>query len=152
MTVVARVKPGSLVVLYDGVCGLCNGLVRFLLPRDREGKLWFAPLQSAFAARVLARHGRDPRDLDTMYLIVDYGRETERLFERARAVLHVLGEIGGIWRLARVFGILPTPLLNLGYAFVARVRYRVFGKYETCPLPGPGERARFVDLSEAGGP
>ena len=90
---------GASIVLYDGVCGLCNGAIRFVWRRDPAGRFRFASLQSRFAREVLSRHQRDPRDLDTMYVIVDYDEPAERLLEKAAAVLYVLRELGGIWRL-----------------------------------------------------
>jgi len=133
------------ILLYDGVCGLCNHSVQFVLKRDRRGLFRFAPLQGAFAAGVLARHGKDPARLDTVYVVLDPGLPTERLLSKARAALFVLRTLGGIWGASRVVGILPDGLLNVGYDLVARSRYRLFGKLDACPLPDPAVRARFLD-------
>lgn len=129
------------VVFYDGVCGLCDRLVQFLLRRDHAGRLRFAALQGPFAQATLTARGRDPSRLDTVYVLTSDGR----LLERGRAVLFVLGELGGGWRLVRAFSILPTFVLDVAYALVARTRLRLFGKLDTCRLPSPSERARFVD-------
>jgi predicted DCC family thiol-disulfide oxidoreductase YuxK len=133
------------ILLYDGVCGLCNRLVRFVLERDREGRFRFAQLQGPYAAAVLARHGRDAADLDTMYVVEHPGGPDERLRERARAALFVAGRLGWPWRALRVLGVLPTALLDLGYRAVAASRYRLFGRSASCPLPAPGWAERFVD-------
>jgi predicted DCC family thiol-disulfide oxidoreductase YuxK len=133
------------IILYDGVCGLCNRLTRFVIKRDPHARFRFASLQSPFAAEVLARHGKDPRNLDTMYVVLDHGQPSERLLRKSRAGLFILAEIGGIWGVSRALALLPTPLLDLGYNLLARVRYRVFGKYETCPMPTAGTRQRFLD-------
>jgi predicted DCC family thiol-disulfide oxidoreductase YuxK len=135
------------IVLYDGVCGLCNRLVQFLLKRDKRGRLRFASLQSDFAMRVLGRYGIDPQGLDTFYLIVNYEQPDERVLSRFDAVLQLGHELKGSWQaLAVIARIVPRPLRNLVYRFIARNRYRVFGKYETCPLPDLSQRSRFIDV------
>jgi predicted DCC family thiol-disulfide oxidoreductase YuxK len=137
--------PGP-IVLYDGVCGLCNRLTQFIIRRDPHARFRFASLQSPFAAEVLSRHGKDPKQLDTLYVVLDHGTPSERLLRKARGALFILQEIGGIWGASRAFGLLPTPLLDLGYNLLARVRYRLFGKYESCPLPTADTRRRFLDV------
>ncbi len=139
----AMPNPANPVLLYDGVCGLCNGLVRFVLRHDTAARFRFASLQSAYAAAILQRHGLDPDDLDTVYVVSEGGQldgslrcrdfrfaRTGRLLERHRH---------GCLR------ILPKSLRDWGYAVVARHRYRIFGKYETCLLPEKKYRDRFLD-------
>lgn len=138
----------SHLILYDGVCGLCSRLVQFVLARDARDKFRFAALQSHVAERELSRYGKDPRDLDTMYVLRNYGTDREQLVSRGRAGVFVLRELGGLWRLAAILAVLPTALLNAGYAFVARTRYRWFGKTEQCLLPSAEQRAKFIDLHE----
>jgi predicted DCC family thiol-disulfide oxidoreductase YuxK len=133
-------------VLYDGVCGLCNRLNQFILKRDAHDRFRFASLQSSLAATVLQRHGADPRDLDTVYIVLDYGQPTERLLARSDAILYVLSQLDGIWKLARVGRALPKMLRDGLYQVVARNRYRVFGKYESCLLPDPQYRHKFLDV------
>ncbi|HKP47623.1 MAG TPA: thiol-disulfide oxidoreductase DCC family protein [Pyrinomonadaceae bacterium] len=137
------------ILLYDGVCGLCNRLVQFIIKRDRNGHFRFASLQSEIASAVLKKHGRDPHDLDTVYVIVDYSQPSERLLARSDAILFVLKKIGGFWRLAMAGRVLPRPLRDLIYNLVARNRYRVFGRYESCMLPDPQHRAKFLDQQSA---
>ena len=133
------------IVLYDGVCGLCNGLNRFILERDPGARFQFASLQSPYARELLARHGKDARDLDTFYVLVDAHAPGERLLARAEAVTHVLGELGAGWALvARLLGTLPAPVRDRGYGLIARNRYRLFGRYDTCLLPSPENRQRFI--------
>jgi predicted DCC family thiol-disulfide oxidoreductase YuxK len=140
----AEVNP---IILYDGVCGLCNRLVQFLLKRDKRGRLSFASLQSDFAARVLTKHGLDPKDLDTVQVVVNYDRPNERVLGRSDAVLRASEELGGPWSvLATLARIIPRALRDVVYRFVARNRYQVFGKSETCMLPDPNQRHRFLDL------
>ena len=134
------------IVFYDGVCGLCNRLVQFLLKRDRHDKLRFASLQSEFALQVLSRHGIDPSDLDTLHIVENYGEKNERALNRSDAILKAARELGGVWSLAATVGkVVPKPVRDVFYRFVAKNRYRVFGKSETCMLPAPEHRAKFVD-------
>ena len=134
------------IILYDGVCGLCNRLVQFLLKRDKQGRLHFASLQSEFAERVLTRHGIDPNDLDTVQVVVDYERPEERVLGRSDAILRAAKELGLPWNvLAGIARVVPRALRDVVYRFVARNRYHVFGKYETCMLPDPNQRHRFLD-------
>jgi predicted DCC family thiol-disulfide oxidoreductase YuxK len=135
------------IIFYDGVCGLCNRLVQFLLKHDRHGRLRYASLQSAFAAKVLPRHGIDPKDLDTLHVVENYEQPSERVLQRSDAILRAGRELGGIWSVLSSLGsIVPRALRDLVYRFVARNRYRVFGKYDTCMLPDPQQRSRFLDI------
>jgi predicted DCC family thiol-disulfide oxidoreductase YuxK len=134
------------VVFYDGVCGLCNRLNRFLLRRDRDARFRFAPLQGELAARTLARYGFDPSDLDTVYVIAHWRSQNERVLARSPAILYSLDRLGGGWRaLARVGARLPVAFSDALYRVVARNRYRVFGKFDSCPVPPPAWRERFLD-------
>ncbi len=157
-------------LLYDGVCGLCNRLVQFVLQRDPAGVFRFAALQSALAASILARHGADPQDLDTVYVVVNYELPDERLLARSDAVIFILTHLGarapgptpsklkpaepatslapgrGFWPfVAGLLRLVPRPLRNWGYSLVARLRYRIFGRYDTCPIPSADTRSRFLD-------
>ncbi len=132
------------VILYDGVCGLCNRLNQFVLKRDKRGRFRFAALQSDYARDVLKKHSFDPADLDTLYVLTNPGTPQERVRKMARAALFVLWTIGGAWRLFFVFSILPTFLLNIGYRIVAGNRYRFFGKSEQCMVPDRKWQDRFI--------
>jgi len=135
------------IILYDGVCGLCNRLVQFLLKHDKQGRLRFASLQSDFAAKVLHRHGIDPKDLDTLHVIENYEQPGERVLQRSNAILRASRELGGFWSVSAVAAsVIPRALRDVVYRFVARNRYRVFGKYDTCMLPEPNQRSRFLDV------
>ncbi len=133
------------IILYDGVCGLCNRLVQFLLQRDKSDHFRFASLQSDFARELLKRHRLDPNDLDTVYVVVNYGKTGERLLARSDAVLHALRELGGPWKIAFVAGVLPRFIRDTAYGMVARNRYRVFGKYEVCMMPEERFKYKFLD-------
>jgi predicted DCC family thiol-disulfide oxidoreductase YuxK len=135
------------ILLYDGVCGLCNRLVQFILHRDRHAIFRFASLQSPLAARILVRHGADPADLDTVYVVLNHDQSDESLLARSDAVVFILKQLGGVWRtFAFLSQRVPRLVRDWAYRLVARHRYRIFGRYDTCPLPTEATRARFLDL------
>jgi predicted DCC family thiol-disulfide oxidoreductase YuxK len=136
----------STVVFYDGVCGLCDRFLRFLIRRDRQRRILFAPLQGTVARAVLGRRGRDPSDLDTMYAVADWQGPSERVIARSRAVIHVVGQLDGAWPvLARLALLVPVPAADAVYRLIAKVRYRAFGRLESCPIPPPEWRDRFLE-------
>jgi predicted DCC family thiol-disulfide oxidoreductase YuxK len=134
------------IILYDGVCGLCNRLNQFLLKRDAEDRFRFASLQSDFAAKVLKRHDADTQDLDTVYVVRNYDESGESLLARSDAILYLLRELGGIWSVVGRARILPLWFRDRIYNLVARNRYRVFGKSEVCMIPEPRHRHKFLDV------
>ena len=139
------IPESNTIILYDGVCGLCNRLVQFILKRDRHDHFRFASLQSDWSGALLRRHHLDPNDLDTVYVVVDFAQPAERLLARSDAILFLLRELGGVWTFASWGKILPRILRDGMYKLVARNRYRVFGKYDSCMLPDPQHRAKFLD-------
>ena len=135
------------IVLYDGVCGLCNRLVQFVLKNDRNDVFRFASLQSKLAEQILVRHRLRSESLETVYVVLDYGFAKERLLSRLQAVVYVLQQLGGpLAYVSAILRVLPAPVQNFLYRLVARNRYRVFGRYETCPLPDDDTRSKFLDL------
>jgi predicted DCC family thiol-disulfide oxidoreductase YuxK len=135
------------IILYDGVCGLCNRLIRFVLKRDRNDRFRFAALQSEFAAAVLGRQGINRQSLDTMYLLLNYSQPDERLAARSDAAIQILAELGEIWRaIASILQSLPRWLRDKAYNLIARNRYQLFGKYQTCQIPDTRCRNKFLDL------
>lgn len=124
----------TLLVFFDGECGLCNGFVDFLVSRDRHGVLRFASLQGQTAAS----YTNLPR-VDSV--IVDTGTT---LLMRSDAAIAAVAALGGLWSLVRGFSVIPRPVRDAAYDFVARRRHRIFGKRETCRLPTPDERGWFL--------
>ena len=144
---VTRPNP---ILLYDGVCGLCNRSVQFVLRHDRNDQFRFAALQSELAGEMLERHGIHAVDLDTVYLVTAYGQAAESLVNRSDAAIAVLRELGGFWGLVAAFlSLVPRFLRNWAYNRIAASRYRLFGKYDACPLPDPKDRHKFLDQSPA---
>ena len=137
---------GQHLLLYDGVCGLCDHLVQFMLAHDTQGAFDFAPLQSATGRAAVVREGRDPDVLTSFYVVRDYRGGAARTLAKGRAAIFVARTLGWPWRAAAVFGLLPTVVLDWGYDIVARYRYRVFGRFDQCALPRAEHRKRFVDF------
>ncbi len=130
-------------VLYDGDCPLCHRSVRWLLRIDRRRRLQFAPLQGVTAAAVIDRAGL-PDDLDSVLFVEHPGSDRERVFARSTGVLRALAAIGGGWRVVSWLRLVPRPLRDAVYDFVARRRNRWYGRLDGCPLPAPEERDRFL--------
>ncbi|QNI36803.1 thiol-disulfide oxidoreductase DCC family protein [Edaphobacter albus] len=140
MTEIERTRiAGRPVLLYDGVCALCNGIVQLVLRFDREGMFRFAPLQSVVAQELAGGRATG----DGVVLITDTLTPKQKIYGRSDAVAETLLLLG--WKvLGRTLKAIPHALREVGYGVVARVRYRLFGKYEICPVPQPEVRARFV--------
>jgi predicted DCC family thiol-disulfide oxidoreductase YuxK len=134
-----RSAPHAL-VLFDGVCNLCNGLVQFVIPRDPDGYFQFAALSSEAADRVLLTARHDGPLADSIVLVED-----GVVYVRSAAALRIARRLGFPWVLGYGLMIVPRPLCDAIYDLVARRRYRWFGRRETCLVPGPGVRDRFLD-------
>ena len=133
------------VVFFDGECAFCDGTVRWLIERDPEARLHFAPLQGETAARVRAVFAdRFPTDLDTLVLLHPGQDGRPDICVRSAAVFEVLALAGGGWRWLRAFRVLPRSLTDLGYRLFARNRYRWFGRLEACDVPSARNRARAL--------
>jgi predicted DCC family thiol-disulfide oxidoreductase YuxK len=133
------------VLLYDGLCGFCNKTIQSILRHDKRKDMFFAALQSDYGKSVLTRHP-EVAGIDSLVYVepLDFAY-LERVFVRSDAALHVARYLGGHWKLALVAYAIPRPVRDYLYDQFARRRYRWFGKYDTCPLPPPEVRARFLD-------
>jgi predicted DCC family thiol-disulfide oxidoreductase YuxK len=134
----------SPVLLYDGVCGVCNSAVRTILRFDRRGTLRFAALDSEFARSVIERHP-GLAGVDSAVYVRNAGEPGETVDVRSTALLRVAGYLGGWWRLAQVGFVVPRTIRDRLYEGFASVRYRIGGRHETCPIPTAETRARFLD-------
>jgi predicted DCC family thiol-disulfide oxidoreductase YuxK len=133
-------------ILYDGICGLCNRLNAFVLPRD-AGLFAFASLQGGIGQAFLQRFGRSGQTLDTMCVVREYRSDSPVLLTKSQAALFVVANLRGPWRWLALLKVLPAWLRDAAYDLVARHRYRVFGRYESCLLPIPQYKQRFIDQS-----
>ena len=134
---------GATVVLIDGECVFCNGVVSFILAHDPRGLFHFAHLQKAFAQDVLARHGRKRDDIDSVYVLVGAGTPDERLVRDGMAARAIWPRL---FRFAVVLKWVPLPILDFCYRALAKRRYRLFGKYAACRVPTSKERTRFLEM------
>ncbi|BEP93314.1 thiol-disulfide oxidoreductase DCC family protein [Acidovorax sp. A79] len=129
-----------MIVVFDAQCLLCNGWVRFLLRHDRAGRIRFASMQGATGRRLLAGAGLQVDGLQTL-LVIEDGRS----WQHTAAILRVLHRLGWPWRLAWLGWLVPAPVRDALYRRVARNRYRIWGRSETCLVPAPGMATRFLD-------
>lgn len=128
------------VLLFDGVCNLCNSTVQFIIPRDPEGRIQFAPLQSASGKALLSGHGLDPGALDSVILI-----ENGRVYQKSAAVIRVGELLGWPYRAASIGRLLPASVLDRLYDIVAANRYDLFGRKDACIVPTDDISDRFLE-------
>jgi predicted DCC family thiol-disulfide oxidoreductase YuxK len=138
---------GRPIVLYDGVCGLCNRVIQLLLRVDRGGVLRFAPLESPLAVSLLKQFPAAPMEPEGVILISNALTPGQRIFRRSDAVSEALRLTGGGWRrLGFLVRLVPRAVREWGYGIVARYRYRLFGKFATCPIPTEAQRSRILGM------
>lgn len=136
-------EPGSPTLLFDGVCHLCHGAVQWVIRHDPRAVFRFAALQSAAGQALLAGHAlalSARPTIDSVVLV-----DGDRLWVRSDAALEVLRRLGGIWGVLRILRLVPRPIRDAIYDWVARHRYRWFGRRDECWLPTPELRRRFLD-------
>lgn len=126
-------------LLFDGVCNLCDGAVQFILKRDSKGIIHFGSIQSPEGSQIYRANGYNPDHPESMLLITPKG-----VFHESDAALEIARLIGMPWSLATIFKIIPRPIRDLCYKFVAEHRYQWFGKKDQCMLPRPEWRQRFI--------
>jgi predicted DCC family thiol-disulfide oxidoreductase YuxK len=129
----------SHILLFDGVCNLCNRIVQFTIKRDPKAKFRFASLQSESGQALLKKVGLPTDDFDSFVFI-----KGNKYFLKSSAGLHVLKELGGVWKLFYVFIIFPKPLRDFIYNIIAKTRYKIFGKRDICMVPPAGLKQRFL--------
>jgi predicted DCC family thiol-disulfide oxidoreductase YuxK len=127
------------IVLFDGVCNLCNGFVQFFLKIDKRGKLKFASLQSDYGQALLAKHQLNQSDFDSFLF-----QQGDKLYDKSSASLQIVKTLGGFWTLLYALVIVPKPIRDAIYRFIAKNRYKWFGKEEACWLPKPEWKDRFI--------
>ena len=127
-------------LLFDGVCHLCDASVRFILRRDPMGKIKFAPIQSPLGRELYTQHGLDPAAPSAMLFLTPHGA-----FKASDAALEIARTLGGGWQLALIFKPLPRALRDAAYYFIARNRYRWFSKDESCTMPTAELKERMLE-------
>ena len=133
------------VILFDGVCAVCNRFVQLVLERDEAGLFRFAPLQSEYGRGAAERGGHDPDEISSVLLVLEPGTAREQVLDRSAAVLWIAERLGGVYSLLVPFKVLPRAVLDPLYTAFANLRYRVMGKQEVCMVPKPEWRARFIE-------
>lgn len=127
------------VILFDGVCNLCNGFVQFIIKRDQQQKFKFASLQSDFAGKELSKYGLNNQKMNTVFLL-----ENGKIYSRSTAALRILKQLNGLWPMFYVFIIFPAFIRNWIYNLIAKNRYKWFGKQDSCMIPSPELQHRFL--------
>lgn len=127
------------IILFDGICNFCDSSVQFIIKRDRSGQFHFASLQSDAASKLLDEHDV-PKDVGSIILIED-----GKAYHKSGAALRIARNLDGAWKLLYGFIIVPRPIRDFVYDIIARNRYKWFGQKESCPLPSPDIRKRFLD-------
>ncbi len=128
------------IILFDGVCNVCNGFVNFLILRDEKDRFQFGSLQSPKVKELLNQYHYDADDLSTVILIED-----NKFYQQSSAVLKIFRQMPGAWPLMYKFIIIPKPLRDFIYQLIARNRYTLFGRKDSCMVPTPEWRAKFME-------
>ncbi len=128
------------VILFDGVCNLCSGLVQFIINRDPSGIFRFAPLQSETGKKLVSRFDLSYDKLDSIILI-----ENNNYYLKSTAALKIVQSLGALWPLFCVFMLAPRPIRDYFYDIVARNRYEWYGKRVECMIPGADIKSRFLE-------
>lgn len=131
------------VVLFDGVCNLCNSSVNFIIDRDKKKRFSFASLQSEAADELLKNHDSIKSEAASVIL-----NEGGNLYTGSSAALRIGSMLGGTYSFLKAFLMIPRPIRDAGYKYIARNRYRWFGKSDTCRIPEPGLERRFLESRE----
>jgi predicted DCC family thiol-disulfide oxidoreductase YuxK len=126
-------------ILFDGVCNLCTHSVQFVIQRDAKQQFRFASIQSDLGQKVLQQYGLSTTKINTVVLL-----NNNQIYTHSTAALHIAQHLGGLWQLASLALWIPAPLRDIVYTFVAQNRYRWFGKQESCWLPTPELKNRFL--------
>ena len=132
-------KIGEHVLLFDGVCILCNSLVQFIIKRDPTVKLKFAALQSDYGQLRLKEFNLPLHDFDSLVFI-----SGNKFYTKSTAVLVALKEVGGFYKLLYAFVIIPKPLRDIVYSLIAKIRYKLFGKTDACLVPTAELKQHFI--------
>lgn len=132
------------VVLFDGVCNLCNSTVQFIIRHDPKGQFQFASQQSEVGQKLLAAHGVSTSQALADSVVVIEG---EKVWLESDAALHILYRLGGIWSVPAALWFLPKAFRDWVYRLIAKNRYRIFGQRESCMIPTPEHKKRFLDAA-----
>ena len=128
------------IILFDGVCNLCNHAVNFIIDRDPAKRFLFSSLQSSEGQRLLHKHGLPAHQMDSLVLIRD-----DKIFLKSSGALEIARYLSGFWPVFYIFKLIPYPIRDIIYNLVARYRYQLFGKRNTCRYPTTELKTRFLN-------
>jgi len=136
------------IILFDGVCNFCNGLVNFIIRQDKKNIFLFAPLQSERGKKLLDQYGIDWKNNDSFVLIENTGPNDsvrqDKAYEKSNAALRIAAKLPWYWKWSQIFWILPKPIRDGIYNIIAKNRYKWFGKKEKCMIPTEQVRGKFL--------
>lgn len=135
-----QIDMQSSIIFFDGVCNLCNASINFIIDRDPEKRFLFASLQSNIARQKLEAFGMDTNRMESIILLKD-----GKIYKESSAALRIALGMNGAWPILYVFWLIPKPIRDFVYRLIAKNRYKWFGKRETCRLPTPDLKERFLD-------
>lgn len=127
-------------LFFDGVCNLCNSSVQFIIQRDKQEKFKFASIQSDAAKEILLQFSKNNSHLDSLFLI-----HNDRIYEKSSAILRIVKILGGLYKLGMVLWIIPKPVRDWMYDYIAKNRFIWYGKKESCMLPTAEFKSRFIN-------
>ena len=128
------------ILLFDGVCNLCNNTIQFVIKHDPKGKFKFCSLQSTTGQEILKKFQLPTTDFESFVLV-----NGDKYYRKSSAALKMFTTLGGGWKLLAVFFIVPKPIRDYFYSLIANRRYKIFGRTDQCWLPSPERQARFID-------
>lgn len=134
-----KIPENYQLILFDGVCNFCNSSINFIIDHDPEKHFKFAPLQSEVGQAILRKFNKNTKDFDSVILL-----KNNQLYEKSAAALEIAKHLSGFWKYLSVFSLLPTFFLNFFYDIIAKNRYKIFGKSESCRMPTLELRERFL--------
>lgn len=134
-------SKGKKIILFDGVCNLCNSSVIKVIKHDKKDVFLFAPLQSEIGEKIQKELNLNAKDMDSIILYIP----NQAYYKKSSAALRIMNEFGGLWKLTQIFRILPPVFNNIFYDIIAKNRYKWFGKKDSCMIPTPELKAKFLD-------
>lgn len=139
MNTIENISFNKQIILFDGVCNFCNASINFIIDHDPEQRFTFAPLQSEIGQDILRKFNKNTEDFDSVFLLKD-----NTLYQKSEAALEITKHLSGFWKYLAIFSLFPTFFLNFFYDIIAKNRYRIFGKMDSCRIPTPELRERFL--------
>ena len=139
MNTIENISLNKQIILFDGVCNFCNASINFIIDHDPEKRFTFAPLQSEIGQDILRKFNKNTEDFDSVILL-----KNNTLYQKSEAALEITKYLSGFWKHLAIFSIFPTFFLNFFYDIIAKNRYRIFGKMDSCRIPTPELRERFL--------